>query len=154
FLEEDGYIDFHAEEVARVEAINKIEKACPYCYRRQPPEHETCRLCGERPDTWLPSVPPPLRTDRLSNIIDDSGNVIATGKQAGAMRVARLDDNWKRWAATSASVDELTYIVSHFASPTDGWQIKHAARILRLLGEIVPLDFYGHPVHVDIRTPA
>ena len=146
FLEEDKRRDLYAEEVARIAEINRREKACPVCYRRQPDEHETCRLCREKPERWLPSVPPPLRFDAQANVLDDSGAIIASGLFAGAMRQARDHDHWLRWAATSATVDELKYVVERFSGPTDGWKIKHAAKILLLLGETVPLDFYGRPV--------
>jgi hypothetical protein len=152
-LEMERYRDPYAEELARVAAINEVEKACPSCFRRQPREHDTCVVCGETPEVWLLSAPLPLHIDGQHNVVDDAGNVIATGRSVGIMKEAGFDDNWRRWAATSATVDELKYIVSRFSAPSDGWKVKHAACILKLVGENVPPDFYGGAVDVGFPTP-
>jgi hypothetical protein len=43
-------------------------------------------------------------------------------------------------------VDELKYVASRFGAPDAVWQVKHAANVLRLRGEMVPKTFYGDVV--------
>lgn len=154
FIEEDKRRDFYAEELARIASINAVEKACPSCYLRQALEQKTCPLCGAKPEIWLASKVAQPRSNHLGNIIDDQGNVIASGRAAGTSRRAVDEGEWLRWATTSATSGDLTYFVSRFSAPDDGWKVKHAARILRLRGETVPQDFYGQPVDTGyIRKP-
>jgi hypothetical protein len=134
----------------RVAKENSLRKSCPTCYRRQPIENAVCELCGHEPTSWLPSEERRPRQNRIGDILDNDGHVIATGKTIGAHLKAYAARSWLRWAATSASVDELKYIVSTFSGSDDGWRIKHAAIILRLRGETVPKTFWGEEVSTQI----
>jgi hypothetical protein len=134
----------------RIAKENTIRKVCPTCYRRQPIGNAVCELCGHEPTAWLLSEERRPRQNRIGDIIDNDGHVIATGKAIGGHLKAHAAKSWLRWAATSASVDELKYIVSTFSGSDDGWRIKHAAAVLRLRGETVPKTFWGEEVSTQI----
>ncbi len=134
----------------RVAKENAVRKACPNCYRRQTIENVMCELCGHEPDRWLLSEERYPRQNRVGDIIDESGHVIATGKAIGGHLKAHAAQSWLRWASTNASVNELKYIVSTFSGSDDGWRIKHAATILKLRGEAVPRTFWGEEVSTQI----
>lgn len=130
----------------RIANVNAATKACPKCYRCQPIENAVCDLCGHEPTSWLPGEERPPRQNKIGDIVDKNWNVIATGKAVGAQLKAHQAQCWLRWAATSASVDELKYIVSRTPDPGSNWKIRHAANILRLRGKDVPQTFWREDV--------
>ena len=141
--------EIEADTDERVAKVNAVTKACPKCYRCQPIWNETCELCGNEPTSWLPGEERPPRQNKIGEIIDKSGNVIVPiGKAVGAQLKAHQAQCWLRWAATSASVDELKYIVSRTLDPGSSWKIRHAANILRLRGKDVPQTFWGEDVSI------
>jgi hypothetical protein len=142
--------EIEADTDERVARENGTRKSCPTCYRRQPIGNAVCDLCGREPDRWLPSEERYPRQNRVGDIIDESGHVIATAKAIGGHLKAHAAQSWLRWASTNASVDELKCIVSTFSGSDDGWRIKHAATILRLRGETVPRTFWGEEVCAQI----
>jgi hypothetical protein len=111
-------------------AEEQDDKVCPSCYRCQPQESESCNLCGDTPDKWLPAQEPTVR-------------------KGGGLDEAAVLRNWKKWLSTTATVEHLQYLVSK--SSGNDWKVKYAAKILRLLGAPVPLDFYGE--NVDAGEP-
>jgi hypothetical protein len=146
--------DLDAEERERKDAINRVEKACPVCYRRQAIEKLACELCGSEPERWLPSEDYDLRKDSRGNVIDEQGNIIVPlSRQVGLMQRALDDDRWRKWSATSASGSELRNVVARIASPDDFWKVRHAAKILRLRGEMVPATFHGEDVSEEPVKP-
>jgi ribosomal protein L40E len=144
--------EIEADTDERVAKENSIRKVCPKCYRRQPIESTICELCGHEPEHWLPSEERRPRQNKVGDIIDKDGHVVAQGKAVGAHLNAHSAQSWLRWAATSASVNELKYIVSTFSGSDDGWKVKHAAKILKLRGETVPTTFWGEEVSAQIDT--
>jgi hypothetical protein len=119
-----------AEEQSRIDAINSREKACESCYRRQSVANHTCELCNAEPVRWLPSA--------VAYPSDP--------QDAGKKRRLWEEHEWRKWIATSATIEHLQHVVSRSSAPGDGWKIKHAARILRLRGETVPHTFWGEIV--------
>src|SRR5260370_27905911 len=74
------------KEDARIAAENAEKKACPECFRRQPISATAGELCGHTPaprSYTLASNETNPRRNQRDNIIDDHGNVIALGRQAG-----------------------------------------------------------------------
>jgi hypothetical protein len=146
--------DWEAEGRAHVDAINAVEKSCPECSMRQPIENSTCELCGAEPSAWPLSKEYRVRRDWQGNILAVDGSIIVpAGPKVGMMEQGLLETEWRRCAATTATVDELKYTASKTSTPGSKWRVKHAARILKLRGESVPSNFWYPDVTGDEGTP-
>jgi hypothetical protein len=138
--------EIEADTDERVAKVNAVTKACPACYKCQPIANVVCDLCGHAPERWLPGEERPPRQNKIGDIVDKNWTVVASGKAVGAQLKAHQAQSYLRWAATSASSDELKDIVSRTPDPGCTWKIRHAANILRLRGKDVPQTFWGEDV--------